>query len=501
MQERGRQLFAVLVSTAAGTLAGTSFAPAGFALAAPAALLVLFSLVWRRDRGAFGSGLAFGFSFFLAGLWWIYAALSGHVGLPALAALFLTVMLCLALALFPAMALAAAVFLTAAGGLGRLLALAACWSLAEWLRSWLFTGFPWLMLGYSQIPDGWFAPWAPLAGILGVTLALALLPACLLALLLPGRRWTAVVILGVLLGGAPLSNSLWQWSKPAGTLRVSLLQGNVKQSLKWEAAAVEQALADYLRLAASAEGRIIIMPETALPMRVEDLPAGYLDALRAIADERLGAVITGVFLEDAHGIYNAALVLEKNSTADYRKIHLTPYGEYLPAASILKPLLGAASIPYSNLSAGSRASPLPLPDGVHTAISICYEDVFGNEWRRQAPAALFLTNLTNDAWFDSTMMPHQHLQMAQARALESGRWLVRATNTGITAIVNAHGRIVAQLPQKVQGVLTEEIVLRRGVTPYVLLGDSTTVALALLILAGVAVLRLHHVYRRWRRQK
>lgn len=498
--ERRRQAVFILCATVCGTLSTLSYHPAGWPLAAPAALLLLFYLVWRSAswRQVFLVGMAFGFSFFLAGLWWIFNALSGHVGLPAAGALPLTVLFCLLLALFPALAVVAAAALTAPGGLRRLLALAACWTLAEWLRGWVLTGFPWLALGYSQIPDGWFAAWAPIAGIFGVTLALALGAAGLLALLfLPRRRLLALAALAVLLALPPLVNS-WRWTMPAGTLKVSLLQGNVAQSLKWEADEVRQALDDYLRLAAAADGRVVVMPETALPMLIEELPPGYLEKLRALAGDRLGAVIAGAFVRGEQGLYNAAVALEKDSTEIYRKVHLTPYGEYLPLAEALAPLLGAADIPYASLAAGEAARPLPLPDGIRTAISICYEDIFGNEWRRQVPDALFLTNITNDAWFDGTVMPHQHLQISQARALESGRWLARATNTGITAVIDHKGRIVSQLPQQVQGVLSEEIALYRGATPYVLWGDAPAAALAALLLA--LSLPFGDWRRRWRQR-
>lgn len=502
--ERTRQLLSVLFATISGSAAVLAFAPIGWQPAALPALMVLFFLVWRSlsPLHAFCCGLAFGFAFFVAGLWWVYDALSGHIGLPVVAAVPLTLLFCLALALFPAAALGLATLITLAGGLTRLLALAACWTLMEWVRSWLFTGFPWLVLGYSQIPGGWLATWGPIAGVLGISLALAVTAACLLALLLlPRRRLVSLLIIALLPATPWLVNNGWQWTTPAGTLEISLLQGNVKQSLKWQPGQIRQTLHDYRRLADSSDGRIIILPETALPMLIEDLPAGYIDHLRTLADERFGAVITGLFLEDERGIYNAAVSLEKAVTDTYRKVHLTPYGEYLPFDDLLRPLLRAAKIPYSALSPGQVSRPLRLPDGIQAGISICYEDVFGNEWRQQLPEAMFLINITNDAWFDKTIMPHQHLQMAQARALESGRYLARATNTGITAIADPGGQIIARLPDKVRGILSEEITLYRGATPYVLLGDAAVITIVLLILFGGALIRAYRFYQQWQAKK
>ena len=481
---------APLPAAAGGALAAAALAPAGIIPAAPLALFLLFYLALNAaPRRAFAIGWAFGLAYFLIGLWWVHAALSGHIGLPWAAALLLTLLFCMALALFPAGALALAAKCAPPGGMARLLALAACWTLMEWLRSWALTGFPWLMMGYGQIPHGPFAAWAPLAGMLGVTAALALAVAAVLGgILLPRRRLTFTLILLCAIGIAPLANHLHQWVTPVGTLQVSLLQGNVKQSLKWEPEVVRQALKDYLRLAAAAQGQVVILPETALPVPLDRLPDGYVDILRDIAIARGGAVIAGVFSEEEGKIYNAAIALHEGETQLYRKVHLTPYGEYLPFADILAPLLGAAGVPYSSLSAGSEAQPLhlPLSGGILAAMSICYEDIFGNEWRRQLPQASFLVNITNDAWFDNTHMPAQHLQMAQARALETGRWLVRATNTGISAVVDSEGRIAAQLPPQTQDILEAEITLYEGATPYVQWGDALAAALAALLLAVVA---------------
>lgn len=490
---RVRVLSAVapLLAAAGGAAATLATQPFGIRHAAVGALLLLCYLAWRAaPRRAFAYGWLFGGAHFLTGLWWIHTALSGHVGLPWAGALLLTVLLCAALALFPALALTLAARATPPGGMARLFALAACWTLAEWLRSWLFTGFPWLMLGYSQIPDGVFAAWAPLTGMVGVTFVLLLAVAALLALLLlPRRRLAAAALLLLLLTAAPLIHHLRQWVEPVGTLQVSLLQGNVKQSLKWQPEVVRQALEDYLHLAARAQGQVLILPETALPLPLAALPPGYAESLQALAAARNGAVIAGVFEEDSEGIYNAAIAWQPGAAARYRKVHLTPYGEYLPFAEVLAPLLGAAGVPYSGLSAGRTVQPLSLPQGITTAISICYEDIFGNEWRRQLPQAAFLTNLTNDAWFDNTIMPAQHLQMAQARALETGRWLVRATNTGISAVVDERGRVVARLPAQVQEVLEAEIRLYRGATPYVQWGDALAVVPACLLLLSVLALR------------
>ena len=292
--------FYVLAACVAGSASALAFAPAAhgwLALVCLCALLRMAALCGGAAR-AFGLGLAFGFSFYMAGLWWIYGALSGYIGLPAPAAAAITALFCLALALFPAAALGLGRALAGRNAAAVVFAAAGAWALAEWLRGFLFTGFPWLMLGYSQIPSGWLAGWAPVAGVLGVTLALALTAAALAAApALHGRKRWAALALAPLLAAAPALANAWLWVSPFGELKITLLQGNVRQELKWERARVEQALADYLSMTKAAAGRVVIMPETALPMLANELPEGYAQALRQEAAKRYGAVVAGVFTE------------------------------------------------------------------------------------------------------------------------------------------------------------------------------------------------------------
>ena len=482
----------IAVASACGTLSVLAFAPFGFSPLAILTMAILFWLVATTEKPLqlFGIGMAFGFPFFFAGLWWMFQALSGYIGLPIAAAIPLMVLFCLLLSLFPALSLLAGRYLLSGRTALIPFACAAFWTLGEWMRGFLFTGFPWLTLGYSQIPDGWFAGWAPLAGIYGVSFSLTLAAASLTATYLSsgkGRLFSVAVI--ALLVIIPIPVNTWLWVSPAGMEKISLLQGNVRQALKWKPGQVEQALNDYLTMAQRSSGRIIIMPETALPTLLEDLPDGYVEALQEIAEKRYGAIITGVFAEDDGALYNAVAVLAKErATTDYYKRHLTPYGEYMPFESILRPLLLRAGIPYNQLAAGKTNTPLVLYDDISAGISICYEDAFGEEWRTQLPQAHLLINITNDSWFDGSAMAKQHLQISQARALEFGRWLVRATNTGETAIINQNGEVVSSLPAEIQGVLSEDVHLYRGATPYTLIGNSGAV-FAAIILAALLLLR------------
>ena len=454
----------------------------------PPALIVLFYLISISPtaRDAAICGFVFGMTFFGCGLWWIFLALSGYIGLPIVAAAAIMLLFCAALSSYPA---AAAWVGAKIGGIGGTIALAGAWSIAEWLRGQLFSGFPWLAIGYSQPPQSPLYGWLPLLGIGGLNLMLALAATLIIVFFRLSKRQkiAAGATLATIIGGGMLRP---EWTTAVDKITVSLLQGNVKQRLKWQDGAVEKALRDYLSMTRESPGRWVILPETALPMRLTDLPGDYLGALRQSATARDGAIIAGMFVEERGELveergklYNAAVAIGDFPVADYRKQHLTPYGEYLPFAAILRPLLLAADIPYNDLAAADGARALNLPGG-RAAVSICYEDIFADEWRAQLPAAQVLINITNDGWFDNSAMLRQHLRMSQVRAAEFGRDLARATNTGMTALVNSRGLVQAELTAGVQGVLSGEMILRDGATPFVRFGELPMLILSALLIVG-----------------
>lgn len=467
---------------AAGAIAVAGFAPLG---AAPLSIVALAALAWLGRQAptpvaAGWAGYGFGLGLFAFGIPWIYIALHVFGAMPPILAALANAGFAAFLALYPALALYAAKRL-ARGRWG--FAFAAAWTLAEWLRGWVFTGFPWLAMGYSQTPWSPLAGFAPVIGVYGVTLATAATAAALAALASRPARREALATLVILLGGG--ATLAWvPWTATTGApLEVSLIQGNIAQDAKFRPEQLAETLHLFERLVSEAGSPLVILPETALPMLFNELPDDYLDRLAAQARARNGDLITGVFENEPVGsdrYFNAAISLGTAPQQRYRKVHLVPFGEFIPLKALLAPIInGVLQIPLSDQTRGStQQRPLEVA-GQKVAIDICYEDAFGEEVIRQLPEATLLVNLTNDAWYGDSWASEQHLQMSQTRALESGRTMLRATNTGRTAVIDHRGQVLAMLPEFQTAILRHTVSGRSGATPYVRFGNAPAVILAL----------------------
>ncbi len=476
---------------AAGGALTLAFAPYGLwplGVLAPALLFLLW--LHQRPRRAWGRGLLFGLGLFGTGTAWVFDAIHGPGGVGLGLSLLLTALLVGLLALFPAAAGWAAARLGTRLPPGARLALLfpALWTLAEWVRGWFLTGFPWLALGYAQI-DAPLAGWAPLGGAYGVSLAAAWSAGLLAALLGRGRRARLAALLGLALlwgGGAALRGVAW--TAPAGPpVAVRLLQGNVPQELKWLPAMREPTLAFYEGLTREALGRarLVVWPESAVPAFYQEV-APRLEALGEEARAAGTAVLAGVLeLDRATGRYYNSVALLGRPPRFYRKHHLVPFTEYLPLEALLGGAVDLLQVPMSDFSKGPADPPPLRAGGLALRVTVCYEDAFGEELLGALPEAALLVNVTNDAWFDRSIGPHQHLQMARMRALETGRPLLRATNTGVTALVGADGRVLARAPMHQAYALDGAVRPYAGATPYVRLGNAGPVGLAsaLLLLA------------------
>ena len=474
------------VSFVAGLLAVPGFAPFGMFPLTVVSLVVLFTQWLRAENARTASriGWSFGFGLFGAGIGWIYIALHDYGDMPFILAFPGTVLFAAFLALFPATAGYAQAKLRAPIWSRLALIMPALWVVNEWVRGLIFTGFPWLTFGYSQAAASPLAGYAPVLGVYGVSLLVAL-SAGLFALLWqvrwsrPGQIAWAVVAM-VWITGVILREV--EWTHPQGQpIKVSLIQGNIPQELKFREESLVGTLETYRKWVQQSDARLIVLPETALPLQRQEVPANYAGLLRDQALKNGGDIIIGAFENDQNQYFNSVFTLGTAPSQSYRKNHLVPLGEFIP----LRPVLGwlineVLNIPMGDLARGGVAQPPLKVAGQQVAVDICYEDAFGEEIIRALPAATLLVNVSNDAWYGNSHASMQHNQLSQMRALETGRMMLRATNTGVTSIIGRSGHILQMLPQHQEGVLTAEVQGYTGSTPYVRWGNA-----AVLVLLGV----------------
>ena len=455
-------------------------------------LAVLFMLWLRADsaRAAFKLGWWFGLGLFGAGVGWLYVALHDYGSMVAPLAGIAILLFAAFLALLPGLAGALQARCAAPAWVRLTLAMPACWVAVELLRGYLLTGFPWLSLGYAQTPPSPLAGYAPLLGVYGVSLLVAV-SAGLLALAWAEQRKAAFGVLALLwLAGFGLRAV--EWTQPQGApLKVALVQGNIPQDRKFEDGFRLGTLELYRKLASqTGDARLVVLPETALPLLHDDLSPDYLAALTATVREQGGDLLVGLFEQQGQAFYNSVVSLGTSPEQHYRKDHLVPFGEFIPLRTLFGALINdVLQIPMSDLARGGVTQPPLAVAGQQVAVNICYEDVFGEEIVRALPAATLLVNVTNDAWYGHSHAAAQHNQISQLRALESGRMMLRATNTGLTSIIGRDGVVQAALPQFQEAVLTSAAQGYSGSTPYARWGNALVLGLLVLMLGSARRLR------------
>lgn len=444
-------------------------------------------------RGTF-IGWAYGFGWLVASIYWLYTSLHDYGGMPAAVAALAVMLLALSLSILTALVGTTTSWFRlsrhAPDWCALLLLLPALWALSEWVRGWIFTGFSWIVSGYAHI-DSPFAGFAPIVGVYGIGWLVAISAGCLVLL---GNGKAVALRAGALLLGILFSGALLQtihWTSPNGKpISVRLLQGNVPQEMKFDQQRTAQTLTMYEDMIKEAPADLIATPETALPLLAHQLPADYLPRLAEFATASNSNLIIGVPISDGPQQYtNSVIGFAPTPVASgaphayrYDKHHLVPFGEFIPLG--FHWFVDMMHIPLGDFM---RGAVIQAPFGVKdqwVMPNICYEDLFGEEIAHQLraayladqPVASILLNVSNIAWFGDSIALPQHLQISQMRTLETGRPMLRATNTGATAIINPDGKVVAQLPPFERAVLTDSVQGYRGLTPYILFGNLPLIA-------------------------
>ena len=442
----------------------------------------------HSSKQAFTTGWLFGVAWLIGSTWWLFISMNTYGGLPVPMAAAAVALLAAGLAVIYGAACAVfhAVSKSGVGVIARASAFAAAWALAEMVRGTVLTGFPWGAAGYAHV-DSVLQHWAPWVGIYGLCAMSAFIAMAVGAQRKNYRKTSRASQLGVLVMVGVLgytwftspSRSVTDGNRVATPITVTLLQGNIPQDLKF-GDGVNRALRDYREALLTSTSDLTVTPETAIPLIQQQMPERYWGTLETYFSKGTQAALIGLPLatrsEQGQLQYsNSAIALMPQATPastasyQYNKHHLVPFGEFVPP--FFQWFVRLMNIPLGEFTRGDVAQPNLQLKGERIAPNICYEDLFGEELARSFAdpddAPTLMVNLSNIAWFGDTVAIDQHLNISRMRALELGRPMLRATNTGATAIINAQGKVTHRLPSSVQGALTAEVYGEHGpVTPY-----------------------------------
>jgi len=473
----------------AGILLTLSFAPFDYSCLAPVALAFLFAC-WQNGsaKRAAMRGYLFGLGAFGSGVSWVYISMHDFGGAGVFEASLLTGLFSAFWASFPALAGYLSVKINPVNkGSVRVLLMPVIWILVEYLRGyWVLNGFPWLHIAYSQLESP-LSGYIPVLGVYGTGFIAALTASMAVEILFGNRRLLPITVLIVLWGtGGLLRNQTWT-HEIGQPLRVSMIQGNIAQDQKWRPENKINTLLKYKKMTeAHWDSNIIIWPETAIPAYLDQVNDAFLAPLGNDAKLHNTDLIISVPVQEQSPSrsFNAVITLGKEQGM-YRKTHLLPFGEYLPLQPLSGFVLNKINIRLGNFTPGAVNQPLLKAGGYPFITLVCYEDVFGDVSSRGLSDAAYLVNVTNDGWFGNSIEPHQHLQMARMRAMETGRFLLRSTNTGVTAVISPKGEIINQAPLFQEVALTGTITPMGGMTPYAKWGDKPVIGLMVILLLGL----------------
>lgn len=490
----------IWMALAAGVLNVLSFAPFHLWPLQILSLALVFLLAWQHPDWSIWRmallGGAYAFGWLGSGVSWLLIAMTRYGNLPLWLALLALVLFSAYLASYAAAALALAHTLRRRWKLSPttflLLVFPALWVISEWLRGWLLTGFPWLVSGYAH-GDSPLAGYAAVLGVYGLSWINAGLAAALVLALVQRTLWFRMLggLLLVMLLGTGLRQMAWTTAL-GQAMNVRLLQGNVEQGIKFDIAHINDSLALYHQMISAAPADLVAAPETALPLLSSQLPPDYLPRLNDFTQRTHSTLIVGVGVHDGGNSYSNSVLGFGAEYAQqayrYDKHHLVPLGEFIPFG--FRWFVEMMQIPLGDFSsAGLHQRPMLVKDQL-VLPNICYEDLFGEEIAQQLATQLssqgktasILLNVSNLAWYGDSLAIPQHLQISQMRSLETGRPMLRATNNGATAVIDAHGQVLAQLKPLSRGTLAATVQGTSGLTPYVRFGNVSVIVLALLSL-------------------
>lgn len=483
----------LLLAPLAGALVTLSLAPFDLWPAGILSCAVYSYLLCSCRAGqALWRGWLYGLGLFGTGVSWVYVSIHIHGGASVPLAMVLTVVFCAGLALLHALFAWCYVRLVRPLPGGMLAGFAALWVIFEWLRDWLLTGFPWLYLGYAHL-DTWIAGWAPVTGVFGLSFITAITGSCLFlawrSRQLIACTTYAVIIITLWGGGAVLKPTQWVARASEEPLTVAIVQPNVPQEHKWDREWYQPILRQLEKATEPLIGTdIVVWPESAVPNFLQRARS-FLQPLSASAAAARTTLITGIPYrpEGSRAYFNSIAALGYGEGV-YHKQHLVPFGEYVPMEEHLRGLIEFFDLPMSAFSAGPRHQE-PLRAGPwRVAPFICYEIVYSDLVARGARDSDILVTVSNDTWFGRSIGPLQHLQMAQMRGRENGRYVLRATNNGVSAIIDHRGRIVAHTERFVQTTLVGKAEVMLGKTPFGSFGTTPIIAGCFLCLVLMALM-------------
>lgn len=481
-----------VIALVAGAIGPLAFSPNNMWVLGFISVMGLYvALKHAAPRAGAVTGWCFGLGFFGVGASWVFVSINVYGNTGEAFAAFLTGLFVVGLAcLFALQCWVNQRFFNRSF---YLFSFAALWVLFEWGRGWFLTGFPWLYLGYPHTQSG-FAGIAPLFGVLGLSLVVALSGAALGEMYLAyhhsrslytvARTYLPSALFFFWVLASLTTGITWVTPVPGAVIEVGLVQGNIDQGRKFDNAFIQENLALYDSLSAPLwDADLLVWPETAIPY-IYDPASPAVAYFRRQADASDATLVTGIFGRTGAGLHNSITSLG-NGSGIYHKQKLVPFGEYVPLRALFATLLQIFDLPMSSLEKGPSRQEL-LTAGAYTlAPFICYEVVYPDFVRRQAAGADVLVTISNDTWFGASWGPLQHLEMAAMRALENGRWMVRATNNGVSAIIDEKGTVIARTEQFRAEVLRGEVQVMTGRTPFSRWGSWPVLLLCAGILWGV----------------